>query len=35
MGKPGPITMKRGLDKFNSMYQGIILVKHNKDVYKE
>ena len=34
-GKPGPITMKRGLDKFNTMYQGQIITKHNRDVYKE
>ncbi len=35
MGKPGPITMKRGLEKFNIMYQGYSLSKHRKDVYKE
>jgi hypothetical protein len=34
-GKPGPITMKRGLDKFNIMYQGLVLSKIYKDVYKE
>jgi len=34
-GKPGPITMKRGLDKFNIMYQGLLLAKYHKDVYKE
>jgi hypothetical protein len=34
-GKPGPITMKRGLDKFNTMYQGYYLSKLLKDVYKE
>lgn len=34
-GKPGSITMKRGLDKFNIMYQGLLLAKYNKDVYKE
>jgi hypothetical protein len=34
-GKPGPITMKRGLDKFNTMYQGQLINKHNRDVYKE
>jgi hypothetical protein len=34
-GKPGPITMKRGLDKFNIMYQGLVLAKFHKDVYKE
>lgn len=34
-GKPGPITMKRGLDKFNIMYQGLVVVKYHKDVYKE
>jgi hypothetical protein len=35
MGKPGPITMKRGLDKFNTMYQGLVLSNFYKDVYKE
>lgn len=35
MGKPGSKTMKRDLDKFNTMYQGLILDEHNKDVYKE
>ena len=30
-GSPGPITLKRGLDKFNLMYQGLVLA----DVYKE
>lgn len=34
-GKPGPITMKRGLAKFNIMYQGLVLAKYHKDVYKE
>ncbi len=34
-GKPGPITYKKGLDKFNLMYQGLILSKLYKDVYKE
>jgi len=32
-GKPGPITMKRGLAKFNLMYQGLVLAKYHKDVY--
>jgi len=35
MGKPGPITMKRGLDKFNTMYQGLLFLNLYKDVYKE
>jgi len=35
MGNPGPITMKRGLEKFNVMYQGYLLSKRLKDVYKE
>ena len=35
MGKPGPITMKRGLDRFNTMYQGLTIAKYNRDVYKE
>lgn len=35
MGKPGPITYKRGLDKFNLMFLGLILSKLDKDVYKE
>lgn len=34
-GKPGPITLKRGLDKFNLMYQGLILSQLYQDVYKE
>lgn len=34
-GKPGPITMKRGLDKFNTMNLGQIIYKHNRDMYKE
>ena len=34
-GNPGPITLKRGLDKFNLMYQGLILVELYRDVYKE
>jgi hypothetical protein len=35
MGKPGPITLKRGLDKFNLMFQGLVVNKYYKDVYKE
>lgn len=34
-GSPGPITFKRGLDKFNQMYQGFVLSKFYRDVYKE
>ena len=34
-GRPGPITLKRGLDKFNLMYQGLILSELFRDVYKE
>lgn len=33
--RPGPITFKRGLDKFYLMYQGHSLSKLDKDVYKE
>ncbi len=34
-GSPGPITLKRGLDKFNLMYQGLVLAQLYRDVYKE
>jgi len=34
-GQPGPITLKRGLDKFNLMYQGLVLAELYRDVYKE
>jgi hypothetical protein len=34
-GRPGPITLKKGLDKFNLMYQGLVLSELYKDVYKE
>jgi hypothetical protein len=34
-GRPGPITFKRGLDKFNLMYQGLVLAELYRDVYKE
>ncbi len=34
-GKPGPITVKRGLDKFNLMFQGLVLSERYRDVYKE
>jgi len=34
-GRPGPITLKRGIDKFNLMYQGLVLSQLYKDVYKE
>lgn len=32
---PGPITYKRGLDKFNAMFQGHIISISYRDVYKE
>ena len=35
IGKPGPIILKRGLDKFNLMHQGLILAELYRDVYKE
>jgi hypothetical protein len=34
-GKPGPITLKRGLDKFNLMFQGLVLSNRYRDMYKE
>lgn len=34
-GKAGPITYKRGLDQFNTMFKGFILSQVYKDVYKE
>lgn len=34
-GMSGPITLKRGLDKFNLMYQGFVVSKLYRDVYKE
>ena len=34
-GRPGPITLKRGIDKFNIMYQGLVLSEFYRDVYKE
>ena len=34
-GRPGPIPLKRGLDKFNLMHQGLILSQLYQDVYKE
>lgn len=35
IGRPGPITLKRGFDKFNLMYQGLVLAESYRDVYKE
>lgn len=34
-GQPGPITLKRGLDKFNLLYQGHVFAELYRDVYKE
>ena len=34
-GRPGPITLKRGLDKFNLMYQGLVLSQLYRDLNKE
>jgi hypothetical protein len=33
--QPGVITLKRGLDRFDQMYNGFLLQRHFKDVYKE